>query len=157
MLVVEVKDEDHLIVIHYTGENGLTMKNSVKAMSYSVAGIPYKECVVKEEDVYLDVNKDTVELLEYLEEVEKYKGDAAIERGRGKVGERKYDALSNNCESLANWIFTDKNQTNQGDKASQVRVDVGVGLGLAVDALAAAGYGVCKALTPIKKIDSDDK
>ncbi len=149
MLVVEVKDEDHLIVIHYTGENGLTMKNSVKAVSCGVSCTPYKEGVVKEEEVYLDVNDTHVELLEYSEGVEKYKGDAAIKRGRGEIGERKYDVYSNNCESLVNWIITDKKITNQGDIASQVTTGVGVGLSVAV--LGAAGYGLFKALGQSKK------
>ncbi len=145
MLVVAVRDKSHLIVIHYTGENGSNMTDGVKAVTSNLSSVSYEEGVVKEEEISLDVNKDTVELLEYPEGMAKYKGYAAIERGRDKISERKYNVFNNNCESLINWIITDNNQTNQGDIAT-----AGVGVGLAVGVVAAAGYGLYKALSSSK-------
>ncbi len=125
MLVVAVRDKFHLIVINYTGE-GSNMKDGVQAVISGLSSVPYGEGVVIEQKKFLDVNKDTVELLEYPEGMAKYKGYGAIKRGRDKIRERKYNVFNNNCESLINWIITDNNQTNQGDIATGTIIAVGV-------------------------------
>ena len=130
MLVVEVIDSSHLIVIHYNGgeEGFLTELFKDSRLSHGR---------VKEEVKEINLNEQTIQLLQYGEGVALYTGMDAVDRARTKLKEEKYNILWNNCESFVNWAITDKNQTNQGDRAT-----VGVGIALGVAAVGVAAFGI---------------
>ena len=134
MLVVCVIDSSRLIVIHYTGE------------LFSSSHV-----TVKEEEVEINLKKKTIHLLQYPKGVAMYTGMDAVDRARTKLKEEKYNILWNNCESFVNWAITDKNQTNQGDRAARVGGTV-----LGVAAVGAAAYGIWTAFKSPKNSKNSD-
>ena len=81
---------------------------------------------------------DDIELLEYVDDIVKHTGWDAVLRARQRLGEVKYNIYSNNCESFVNWVITEQQQSDQGDKAAVVTAVVG----LSVAVIGAIGTGL---------------
>ena len=132
MLVVQVIDSSRLIVIHYTGGAEGFLAELFRDSRFSHG-------TIKEEEIEINLTEQTIHLLGYPEGDALYTGMDAVVRARTKLKEEKYNILWNNCESFVNWAITDKNQTNQGDRATVATVVVGIALGVAAVGMAAFG------------------
>ena len=149
MLVVEVTGAENLIVIHYTGNQNQDYLNSLAvgsgvasaSSSFSFSLSDGIVAVIKEESVYLDPKKQTVELLEYKEpNVAKYNGKEAIIQARSRVGDTSFNIFFKNCESFVNWAITGQEATNQGELAAA---------GLVAGGAAVAGIGLMTLGAPL--------
>lgn len=140
MLVVQVLDESHLRVIHYTTTDdyvdGKSNDSSLVAVASTGTSSGASAGEVRENIIEVDLAQEKIEKLEYPPGVAKYTGREAIKRARTRLGETGYSLLFNNCESLVNWAITVKNATNQGDAGV-----VAGGL-LTAGVTGAVGYGL---------------
>ena len=122
MLVVKVIGAKKLKVIHcteYQNQNYSTSLAVGSGVASALSSFSLSDgivAVIKEESVYLDPKKQTVELLEYKEpNVVKYNGKEAIIRARARVGDTSFSIFFKNCESFVNWAITGQEVTNQGE------------------------------------------
>ena len=128
MLVIAVVDTVTLRVIHYTSEVADDMTDSAQTSSSifgnfaSFGGGDGERtvAVIKEEDIKIDPTTEKVELLNYPPQGTRfeiiYAPQKAVKRARSRLGEQKYGILSNNCECLVNWAYTNKEVSNQSRK-----------------------------------------
>lgn len=159
MLVVEVIDKTHLVVIHYTGRDDTDGNSgqatvSIGASSGSSSGLSVGE--VKEEIIEIDLIGETYQKLEYKDGVALYTGKDAVNRARKRLSEAKYNVFFNNCESLINWAITGKNKTIQGEVAlAEAAIGTAVGVGVGVGVLGVIGYGIYSLIRGGENDDSD--
>ncbi len=151
MLVTEVIDETHLIVIHYSGDmddsvvDGLPDKTNkagecVKVVAAGMSSTDYGSAEIIESVVEIT---QKIELLHYLDDEDVFTPQQAIKRARSRLKERKYNVFNNNCECLINWAYTGKDVSGQVDKAMDVGAVFGASL-VAAGTAAAIGYGAYK-------------
>jgi hypothetical protein len=131
MLVIAVLDDVTLHVIHYTGEVANAAADSAVTSFSSFGSFGGGEDVdcesgegarggpgpaaVKEQRVKIQVRTEKVEVLEYPEQrdLSLFSPDEAIERARGRLGEKEYGVFKNNCECFVNWAVTGIATSNQ--------------------------------------------
>ena len=111
MLVIEVRDERRLLVIHYTGDVQTAVAGSFG--SFGAGGS--RQATIIEQEVELDLKTDTLEILGYSEREKVFSADEAIKRARDRAGEEEYSVFSNNCECFVNWAVTGKSISNQSN------------------------------------------
>lgn len=125
MMVVSVVSADKVTVIHYTGVENLekaasetegcdagssmAVASSFSSFSFS-GGQPLGE--IKEET--LPISPHQVQVLDYNDKSQvKYSVDDSLKRARTRLGEKKYNVVTNNCEHLVNWAKTGVAQSSQ--------------------------------------------
>ena len=85
------------------------LASSFGSFSFS-GGQPVGE--IKEETLHLSPRD--VQVLEYREKsLEAHSVDKSLETARSRLGEKKYNVLTNNCEHFVNWAKTGVSQSSQ--------------------------------------------
>ena len=85
------------------------LASSFSSFSF-IGGQPVGE--IKEET--LPLSPCDVQVLEYREKsLEAHSVDKSLERARSRLGEKKYNVLTNNCEHFVNWAKTGVSQSSQ--------------------------------------------
>ena len=116
MLVTEdYNGDERLKVIHYTG--AFDSRLSSKISSASVSGSTKGRGGIIKEDLE-DIAEKELEVLTYKSPTKPYPTDDAIRRARTRLGENKYNAFFNNCETFVNWALTGEGKSAQGSKAA---------------------------------------
>ena len=161
MLVVKVISKMRIRVMHYTAENSnkvAEIPESMQATGVFGLGVAFSSgsgstvkavAMVDEEEIELDPNSETVEIITYTAITSVYSADKAIERARTRIGEQAYHLFNNNCESFVNWALTDKAESKQGDCAKVALI--GAGLAVSIGVGAALTVGVLRTLSEEKK------
>ncbi len=142
MLVVDKGQNGTVKVIHYTSSMQLSSSFELSTDT------SFDNMVVKEEEVC--IQRMEIERLEYSRDIDLYKPDKAIHRGRQKLGESKDDVCFSNAESFVNWLLTGKNLKEQEALGVNIALVIGgvvVGLGI---------IGLIQLLTGSKKKDDSE-
>ena len=119
MLVAEVIGSTLIKVIHYTGEVADAAADSMSSFSSfsSGAGASGSVAAIIEQEVEVQLDKETVEVLEYPDHFESFSPSEILERARSRLGEKAYGLLNNNCECFVNWAAIGQDTSNQSGGA----------------------------------------
>ena len=89
--------------------SSMAVASSFSSFSFS-GGQPLGE--IKEET--LPISPHQVQVLDYNDKSQvKYSVDDSLKRARTRLGEKKYNVVTNNCEHLVNWAKTGVAQSSQ--------------------------------------------
>ena len=151
MIVVSVLNRREIIVIHYTPGQGDGKLASMELSCCKSSGQSPGRII--EQTIEIDLNNETIEVVEYAEGEAKYTEWHVVIHARKRIGEERYNLLFNNCESFANWAVTGKNKSDQGTVGLVVGAALAVGV---VAGVGAIGYGMATAASRKEKDKKSD-
>ena len=156
-MVVQVISTTQISVIHYTGGEQLTenvdsgtesQASSFSSFSFSVGRQAPGE--IKEEIV--GVEPSEIHILEYKQQsLNQYSVRDALSRARSRLGEQKYNVVTNNCEHFVNWAKTGESQSSQTQAGAQAIAD---GITAAMECKNEVGGGWAVVLGGVKAVSS---
>lgn len=117
MIVVKVVNPHKLIVIHYNTEGG-SRSEIFKAILAAISNTHYESAEIMEGE--FECEGKIIELLQYLPGVALHTGEAAVDRARSRLRERRYSIFRNNCEYFVNWTITEISESDQVERATTI-------------------------------------
>ena len=153
LLVVKVVSDEEVHVIHYSnGDEGPKIRFQWPPTRPDMGLITEEVRRTNPAKVTVLTFRDAPETV--------YTAEEAFERARTRLGEKRWELFTNNCEHLVNWALTGVARSSQHDAVKKVGEDfaetavkVGVFLGPAVGAAA----GLVKAVSSYKQYRDDVK
>lgn len=105
------KRGEKLVLIEYSNTSSQFLKEKRRELPKNLAIAE----VVREEYPFVEVTAVHLMLHECC-----YPADTVVERARSKIGEKKYNPFTNNCEHFAMWCKTGRSSSDQVNKAAQM-------------------------------------
>ena len=143
LLVVKAVSDEKVHVIHYGGgDEGPRIRFKWPPTRPDMGMIVEEECGINPGKVTVLTFKDPPATL--------YSPEEAFERARTRLGERRWELFTNNCEHLVNWAFTGVACSSQQDASKEVGKDfleTAVKIGVVAGPVLGAAAGLAKALS----------
>ena len=105
------KRSEKLVLIEYSNTSSQFLKEKRRESPKNLA----KAEVVRGEYPFVEVTAVHLMLHECC-----YPADTVVENARSKIGEKKYNPFTNNCEHFAMWCKTGRSSSDQINKAAQM-------------------------------------